>query len=106
MLWVRIPDQGYTLTLRQGQEGFCRFPKKEWGYKTGMLPVASPTKHCKSFGAMPEASTLQKDFHNKNRRARAGLSCPRAAGWDESWLKSEADGGFQFPLRLARSYPS
>ena len=103
MLWVRIPDQGYTLTLHQGQEGFCRFPKKDWGYKTGMLPVASPTKCRQSFGSEPEAGTLQKDFYNKNRRARAGLSCPRAAGWDKSWLNNEAGDGFRSPCPFLAS---
>lgn len=42
--------------------------------QTGMLPVASPTKCRKSCGSVPEADTLQKDFHNKAKQADTGMS--------------------------------
>ena len=42
--------------------------------KTGMLPVASPTK-CKSCGSVPETDTLQKDFHNKSRTVIRPVFC-------------------------------
>lgn len=42
--------------------------------QTGMLPVASPTKCRKSCGSVPEADTLQKDFHNKAKQVDTGMS--------------------------------
>ena len=33
--------------------------------KTGMMPVTSPTKCCKSLCCVSEADALRQDFHNK-----------------------------------------
>ena len=39
-------------------------------FQTGMMPVASPTKYCKSCCSVAETGTVQKDLQSKNMEAQ------------------------------------